>query len=276
MPEITSWADETEHSSWAQQVEEEEEETSPALPPTESSIEGDIKTVIEFKLNDKGQKTKVIRKYKIETRRVSKAQAHRKQLKKFGLSENDPPGPQRATTFLSEDIYMQFLSTRQDEIVKEQEDPTLAKLRQQLQYVNFIKQLNGPSASGDDKRGDAPAPALPSDTGKYVPPSRRAGASMAPSMAPRNPRENEQSTIRVTNLSEETKESDLQDLFKPFGPVQRIFLAKDKHTQQSKGFAFITFYHKDDASKAIQHLNGYGYDHLILNVEWAKPSTPGK
>ena len=30
---------------------------------------------------------------------------------------------------------------------------------------------------------------------------------------------------------------------------------------------------QDDAAKAIATLNGFGYDHLILNVEWAKPSN---
>lgn len=284
MPELTSgmnWADaaDQERPSWADQVEEEEEETETGLPPAQITIDGDIKTVVEYKINDDGEKVKTTRKFKIETKRFSKAAARRKQLKKFGLSENDGPGPNRATTFVSEDIYMQFLNVRQDEIIQEQEDPTLSKLRQQLQYVNFFKALNGPSTNSrsatDDSKPDVVAP--PSGDGKYVPPSRRSGAtSVGQSMTSRNPRENEQSTIRVTNLSEETKESDLQDLFKPFGPVQRIFLAKDKHTQQSKGFAFITFYHKDDAAKAIKHLCGYGYDHLILNVEWAKPSTTSK
>lgn len=41
-------------------------------------------------------------------------------------------------------------------------------------------------------------------------------------------------TIRVTNLSEDARESDLQELFQPFGQITRIFLAKDKATGQSK------------------------------------------
>ncbi|KAK3750228.1 hypothetical protein QZH41_015578 [Actinostola sp. cb2023] len=80
----------------------------------------------------------------------------------------------------------------------------------------------------------------------------------------------ETATIRVTNLSVETYESDLQNLFRPFGPVSRIFLAKDKITNESKGFAFINFVHREDAARAIKTLQGFGYDHLILNVEWAK------
>ena len=79
--------------------------------------------------------------------------------------------------------------------------------------------------------------------------------------------------IRVSNLSENVVESDLQDLFRHFGTIARIYLAKDKQTNQCKGFAFINYYKKEDAAKAIQALHGYGYDHLILNVEWAKPPS---
>lgn len=44
----------------------------------------------------------------------------------------------------------------------------------------------------------------------------------------------DQATVRVTNLSEEAQEADLRELFGHFGVLKRIFLAKDKHTQQSK------------------------------------------
>jgi len=86
-------------------------------------------------------------------------------------------------------------------------------------------------------------------------------------------RRDETSTIRVTNLSEETKEADLMELFRPFGPISRIYLAKHKHNNLSKGFAFINFVNRDDAAKAIEKLSGYIYDHLILHLEWAKPSN---
>ena len=80
----------------------------------------------------------------------------------------------------------------------------------------------------------------------------------------------DEATVRVTNLPEETQEQDLRDLFIPFGPVSRVFLAKDKTSNTSKGFAFITFNEKKDAQKAIECVSGFGYDHLILKVEWAK------
>jgi translation initiation factor 3 subunit G len=38
-------------------------------------------------------------------------------------------------------------------------------------------------------------------------------------------------TIRVTNLSEDTTEGDVRDLFARFGNLQRVYLARNKTTQ---------------------------------------------
>jgi len=77
-------------------------------------------------------------------------------------------------------------------------------------------------------------------------------------------------------LSEDTREEDLKELFKPFGPIGRVYLGVDKITKMARGFAFINFLYKEDAAKAIEKLNGHGYAHLILSVEWAKPSRDGQ
>merc|ERR1719446_647082 len=81
-------------------------------------------------------------------------------------------------------------------------------------------------------------------------------------------------TLRVTNLSEDVREGDLAELFGQFGRIQRIFLAKNPETKQSKGFAFITYGTKKDCEMAIKRLNGHGYDNLVLRVEFSKPSAP--
>lgn len=282
-----NWADAAEPSSWADEVEEAEEYASDKarLPPRSETIDGDIKTVVEYKINEDGKKVKVVRTYKIEVKKTSKSVARRKLLPKFGASRDDPPGPNRATTIISEDVALQFVNSRQ-EAIEDTDDPMLSKFRHQMQYFMFFKNFKNanpaPGGGGDAKKEEdkmpeaEPQPAAGGAGGgsKYVPPSMRAGSTSKGSSMPTRATRDEQATIRVTNLSEETKESDLQDLFRPFGPIQRIYLAKDKHTQQSKGFAFINFYNRDDAAKAIQAISGYGYDHLILNVEWAKPSTP--
>ena len=42
----------------------------------------------------------------------------------------------------------------------------------------------------------------------------------------------------------------------------------------SRGFAFVSFVHKEDAARAMEKLQGFGYDHLILKLEWARPNAP--
>ncbi|MGH0148525.1 UNVERIFIED_CONTAM: hypothetical protein FKN15_024217, partial [Acipenser sinensis] len=133
--------------SWADQVEEEGDEGT--LPPPKEILKGNTKTIIEYKVDEDGKRFKIIRTFKIETRKASKAVARRKNWKKFGQSEFDAPGPNVATTTVSDDVYMTFISSKE-------------------------------------------------------------------------------------------------------------------------GFAFISFHRREDAARAIAGVSGFGYDHLILNVEWAK------
>lgn len=62
-----------------------------------------------------------------------------------------------------------------------------------------------------------------------------------------------------------------QELFSPFGQISRIYIAYDRDTGESRGFAFVNFLHKDDAARAVEKLDGHGYDNLILRVEFAAP-----
>lgn len=55
--------------------------------------------------------------------------------------------------------------------------------------------------------------------------------------------------------------------------MERCYLAKDKETNESKGFAFVTFTLGSEAERARQAVNGYPLDHLILRVEYARPSN---
>lgn len=66
------------------------------------------------------------------------------------------------------------------------------------------------------------------------------------------------------------EEQELRDLFERFGRVTRVFLAKDRDTGRAKGFAFISFVDRAEASRACDKMDGFGYRHLILRVEFAK------
>jgi translation initiation factor 3 subunit G len=75
--------------------------------------------------------------------------------------------------------------------------------------------------------------------------------------------------VRISNLSKNTDEMDVEGLAKPFGPVSKVYLAKDKVTGLCKGFAYVHFKKHCDAANAIGTLNGMGFDHLVLSVGWA-------
>lgn len=131
-----------------------------------------------------------------------------------------------------------------------------------------------PDASFVDKPA-APETAAPaSNTGKgaYVPPGMRGGPAAERGGTDMR-RRNDENSVRVTNLSEDTREPDLLELFRPFGAVSRVYVAVDQKTGMSRGFGFVNFVNREDAQRAINKLNGYGYDNLILRVEWATPRT---
>jgi cold-inducible RNA-binding protein len=43
----------------------------------------------------------------------------------------------------------------------------------------------------------------------------------------------------VGNMSFQTTEGELSDLFKPFGQVTRVHLVTDRETGRARGFAFV-------------------------------------
>lgn len=128
----------------------------------------------------------------------------------------------------------------------------------------------------DDKKPliSAGAPGAPAELkpqgSKYVPPSMRDGGNKRGDSMQRR---DDVTTIRISNLSESTTDTDLDELVKSFGTVLKFYLPKDKQTNLCKGFAYVHFKYRMEAAKAISMLNGYGYDHLILNVDWSKPQT---
>ena len=75
----------------------------------------------------------------------------------------------------------------------------------------------------------------------------------------------------VGNLSFNTTEGDVLDLFKQAGTVVRCELIVDKFTNKSRGFAFVEMGSQEDANKAIAELNGKELDGRALTVNEARP-----
>jgi len=286
--------------SWGDRMDE---EGDGPLPPPSEEINGNIKKMIEYKYNDDGKQIKVTRFYNLETRRVSKSIAKRKLWKKFGNAVSDNPhGPDSSTTYVGDDVFLSF-TTNKEELEEDKDDPmkklkgtsivkcrvckgdhwtTKCPYKDSLQPLKEIEEKEKQAENMDSTAAMAVEIASKSGGGstvggKYVPPSLRGGGGdgkerRGETMNSRR-QTDEAATLRVTNLSEDATEGDIQELFRPFGPIARVYLAKDKVTNQSKGFAFVSYVKREDAARAVLNLNGFGYDHLILSVEWAKPSN---
>ena len=78
----------------------------------------------------------------------------------------------------------------------------------------------------------------------------------------------------VGNIAWSASEDDLHNLFSQQGEVEDLIILKDRFTNRSKGFGFVTFANEDDANSAMEALNGYNLNGRDLVVNEAKPQQP--
>ena len=72
--------------------------------------------------------------------------------------------------------------------------------------------------------------------------------------------------IYVGNLSYNTTEAGLNDLFQAHGKVVSVKVITDRDSGRSKGFAFVEMGTEDEARSAIAALNGVDLDGRQLKV----------
>ena len=80
--------------------------------------------------------------------------------------------------------------------------------------------------------------------------------------------------IFVYNLSPDTEESLLWQLFGPFGAVQSVKVIRDPQSNKCKGFGFVTMTNYEDSVIAIQNLNGYTLGNRVLQVSFKTSKFP--
>ena len=257
------------------------------IPPTQKSrIDSKgIQIITSYRAHPANAKQllKTVTKVQVTKQKIKepKAVEERRKWQKFGeaLKDEVAEGAQRSTILSKDDVYLEDPNADTD---LQDEDPTGAiagnlnefwakQQQRQLERKYDVGGDDDAAAAGGGGWTQVGVGGAAANPGKYVPPSAR--AAMAAGVKPQA-RTDDLNTIRVTNISENTTEADLQDLFKPFGRISRVYLAKDKETLQSRGFAFVSFVNKDDAARAMEKLQGFGYDHLILKLEWARPNAP--
>lgn len=76
--------------------------------------------------------------------------------------------------------------------------------------------------------------------------------------------------IYVGNLSYQTTENDLTNLFEQAGAVESANIITDRDTGRSKGFGFVEM-GNEDADKAIAQFNGTELDGRTITVNEARP-----
>ncbi|KAK9090144.1 hypothetical protein Sjap_023321 [Stephania japonica] len=273
---------------WGELEEDDGEDLDFLLPPPVviGPDENGVKRVIEYKFKEDGSKVKITtttRIRKLAKARLSKRALERRSWAKFGDAVREDVGS-RLTMVSTEEILLerprplvQLATGSKAEETKVAGD-ALAALGKGGGAVLMVCRTCGKKgdhwtskcpfkdlAPPPEGFVDRPAAAETSATGAAggEEEGERSGQEMR--------RRNDENSVRVTNLSEDTREPDLLELFRTFGQVSRVYVAVDQKTGMSRGFGFVNFVNKEDAEKAINKLNGYGYDNLILRVEWATP-----
>lgn len=81
--------------------------------------------------------------------------------------------------------------------------------------------------------------------------------------------------LYVGNLSFDSTDEELRQLFEPHGTVESAKVATDRDTGRSRGFGFIEMSSDSEAESAISALNGSQVGGRALIVNEARPKTSG-
>ncbi|KAL4965653.1 eukaryotic translation initiation factor 3 subunit G-domain-containing protein [Aspergillus stella-maris] len=284
---------------WADWADDEEFDDPSSLPAQQITTNKDgTKTVVSYRFNDEGKKVKVTRRIKTTTVRehVNPQVAERKTWAKFGLEKGHAAGPSFDTTSVGENIiFRPSINWKAQAAEAEKNGGEKGSIKDQLKDKKVKCRIcsgehftarcpfkdtmapvdeGGAGGEGGAAGGDEDAAGgLGAGGGSYVPPHMRKGAAGGGERMAGKYEKDDLATLRVTNVSELAEEQELRDLFERFGRVTRVFLARDRETQRAKGFAFISFADRSDAARACDKMDGFGYRHLILRVEFAKRAT---
>ncbi|KAI3925652.1 hypothetical protein MKW98_001506 [Papaver atlanticum] len=253
----------TQKPKWGDLEDEDGNNLDFLLPPPEviGPDKNGIKKVISYKYNEEGLKVKVTTAIRVTLKVMDtrKSVAERRSWPKFGEAADteEKKEDKGYTTRSTEDIFL--------------ERPTAPEPGGQLMLCRICKKKGDHWTARCPYKGLAPDPADATTTTEES--DSKLGKKYVPPRPDTKRRDDDQNSIRVSNLSQDARDEDLIELFHRFGPLSRVHVVFDRQTGLSRGFGFVNFQHKEDADRAVEKLNGYGYGNLILKVELAAPGS---
>jgi len=80
-----------------------------------------------------------------------------------------------------------------------------------------------------------------------------------------------QNKLFIRNLSFDTTDSELSDLFAAHGEVVSAKIACDRQTGKARGFAFVEMSSQDSAQDAIRALDSREFNGRVIHVAMSEP-----
>ena len=215
-----------------------------------------------------GRKIKIIQRVRVTTtiqRRNKYIERRRKTFKRFGVCSNQI-GIEPGITMTGDDINIMVTFNKKDS----NSNTATPKTRLVCRNCGMVDQhftMKCPNKISKilSKEEDTTVPPI-TNKNKYVPPHLKHKTNSETDGVEGN-RRNRENNIKLSNFSEDVTEDDLYELIcKSVCDPKRVFIVKDKKTQKSKGYAYISFYNKQDTNKALEVLNGKGFNYCILQA----------
>lgn len=254
---------------------------------TEPDSDG-IQTIVEYGINQKGQKVKLTRRVRIRTEKVKinkRVEERRRTWGKFGDCLDTITNEQ--VTYTSPETTDDFNWTKNKsndnentyplphEPFKTTNNTNSDRDEGLIKGVPIVKCRN----CGGTGHWSRNCPALTSRSNvqkpQFNPPQPLPQSQPTPqptqTYKPPLPSDSESTTIHITNLSyDDFDDWDFQQLVRQFGFTTRINVPRNEESGRIYGYAYVNYTSHYDAQQAINGLNRKGYDNLLLNVDWAK------
>ena len=221
-------------------------------PPTEIGPDEDnIITRTEYKLNEKNEIIKVIKKikrYTFYSKQYKSVIDRKNNWVKFGEAAKG----NNNVTFLSDELV--FMEPPSPPLKKKENIISIPEFSLEEKDVleNICKICNGKHWSRicPTQHDNIVIEEKPKNKFEYIPSDKRKTMN----------------TLQITELSKDITEFDLYQLFSNICKITNILLVRDYKTYESKGFAYIVFNEEKDLNHALK-LHKVGFAHLRIKLE---------